>query len=313
LELAAAALRAGQLVAFPTETVYGLGANALDAEAVRRIFAAKGRPSHNPIIVHIADVALAPEVVSHWPDQAQQLAQRFWPGPLTLVLPKRAEIPTEVTAGLPSVGIRVPSHPVALELLKRGGLPVAAPSANRSNEISPTTAIHVFESLQGRIDYVINGGPCTSGIESTVLDLTTSPPRILRPGPISLKDVQEAIGPVECATTVMTDQPLPSPGLMPRHYAPHHPLELTSDDGASRVRDLIAMGRRVGWLTWIHAPGVRGSRRIDMPDNAVDYATRLYAALHEADDWPIDVIVVAAPPDEPEWLAIRDRLRRAAQ
>ena len=191
---AAAILRRGGVVAFPTETVYGLGANAMDAAAVQSIFAAKGRPADNPVIVHVADTAAARRLAAHWPDIATLLAEKFWPGSLTLILPKRPEMPEVVTAGGSTVGIRVPAHPIALELLRVAEIPIAAPSANRSTQISPTTAAHVMQSLNGRIDLVLDGGPTTGGLESTVLDLTVDPPRILRPGLVTRQQLQAVIG-----------------------------------------------------------------------------------------------------------------------
>src|SRR5437763_8542920 len=226
---AADVLRSGGLVAFPTETVYGLGANALDADAVGRIFAAKGRPAANPIIVHVADAAGVGAVVADWPDAAARLAERFWPGPLTLVLPKRDAVPDVVTAGGPTVAVRVPAHPVAHALLRAAGVPVAAPSANRSSELSPTTAGHVLHGLGGRIDLILDAGPCPGGIESTVLDVTNDPPRLLRPGLVTPAQIEAVIGPIqrfgEPAGSVLR-----SPGLLAKHYAPRAPLELAGDD-----------------------------------------------------------------------------------
>ncbi len=245
---AAAVLRSGGLVAFPTETVYGLGALALDAAAVRRIFAAKGRPANNPLIVHIADPKDASQVAAEWPDAAERLARRFWPGPLTLVVPRTAGVPDATTAGGPTVAVRVPAHPVALALLRAVGAPVAAPSANRSAELSPTLAEHVLRGLTGRIDLVLDGGPTAGGIESTVLDMTTAPPRLLRPGLIGPAELEAVIGPVGRTGATQAGSALPSPGMLPRHYSPRTPLEC-SRGGAFRVRELLRSGVRVGWLT----------------------------------------------------------------
>ncbi|HTU92605.1 MAG TPA: L-threonylcarbamoyladenylate synthase, partial [Gemmataceae bacterium] len=227
---AARVLRGGGLVAFPTETVYGLGANALDASAVARIFAAKGRPANNPLIVHVANAGEARNVVADWPASAALLAEYFWPGPLTLVLPKRDTVPDVVTAGGPTVAVRVPAHPVAQALSRAADLPIAAPSANRSTELSPTRAEHVLRGLDGRIEMLLDGGPTSGGIESTVLDLTATPPRLLRPGLIGVAEIEAVIGSLArvCSLTVAVQnspQPLPSPGMMPRHYAPRTPLE----------------------------------------------------------------------------------------
>lgn len=330
---AAAVLRRGGLVAFPTETVYGLGANALDPAAVARIFAAKGRPPANPVIVHIATANQAPLVADlraltqpGSPEFVARLAERFWPGPLTLVLPKTAAVPDIVTAGGPTVAVRVPAHPVALALLRAVGVPLAAPSANRSTELSPTTAEHVLRGLEGRIELILDGGPTSGGIESTVLDLTTNPPRLLRPGLVSPQQIEAVIGPItrqsepEASATGMTKSPvanasgsvLRSPGLMAKHYAPRAPLELADDDGRSRVEALARAGQLIGWLTWPGMGDFAGSVRVEMPADLGGYAARLYAALHELDAASVERIVVARLPDGEEWLAIRDRLRRAA-
>ncbi len=234
---AARVLREGGLVAFPTETVYGLGANALDASAVARIFAAKGRPANNPLIVHVADTRAARRVVADWPPLAAMLAERFWPGPLTLVLPKRDTVPDAVTASGPTVAVRVPAHPLAQALVRAAGVPIAAPSANRSTELSPTRAEHVLRGLDGRIDVLLDGGPTAGGIESTVLDLTATPPRLLRPGLLSIAELESVLGPLSRSlpSSVETTQSLPSPGLLPRHYAPRTPLECVETASAART------------------------------------------------------------------------------
>ncbi|MCS6777324.1 MAG: L-threonylcarbamoyladenylate synthase, partial [Chloroherpetonaceae bacterium] len=206
-------LRAGGLVAFPTETVYGLGASALDAAAVARIYAAKGRPAHNPVIVHVADVVQARSLVTEWPEQADLLAARFWPGPLTLVLPRNAQVPDIVAAGGPTVAIRWPAHPVAQALIRAAGVPVAAPSANRSMHISPTRAEHVLRGLTGKIDLVLDGGPTPGGIESTVLDVTAMPPRLLRPGLVTAGQIAQVVGTVltsDAADRIEEHRALPS-------------------------------------------------------------------------------------------------------
>ncbi len=225
IEHAARLLRAGKLVAFPTETVYGLGANALDEAAVTRIFEAKGRPMTSPVIVHVSSVAMARSVVADWPDMAELLARRFWPGPLTLVLPKQAVVPALVTAGLNTVGVRMPAHPVALALIEAAQVPVAAPSANRFSQISPTTAQHVRDGLGEAIDYVLDGGPCPVGIESTVLSLVGSVPVLLRPGGVSRSQLEAVIGKIEQSDAVI-NKSHPSPGMHPRHYSPQTKLLL---------------------------------------------------------------------------------------
>jgi len=309
---AAEVLRSGGLVAFPTETVYGLGANALDAAAVARIFEAKGRPANNPLIVHVGNIRQVAQVVADWPSIAVILADRFWPGPLTLVLPKRSEVPSIVTAGGPTVAVRYPAHPVALALLRGAGLPVAAPSANRSSELSPTSAEHVRRSLAGRIDMILDGGPTPGGIESTVLDLTTTPPRLLRPGLLQIAEIEAVIGPVQRPSRSASEMALPSPGMLLRHYAPRTSLICVEEDELQPLDAALKTGQRIGLLTFgrIHAPvGVVGYM---LPDDPVAAAAQLYAALHRLDDAQLDRIVVVLPPDVEEWSAIRDRLRRAS-
>lgn len=296
IDRAAELIRAGRLVALPTETVYGLGANATDADAVRRIFTAKGRPATNPLIVHVADTADARRWVTAWPGSAARLAAQFWPGPLTLVLPKSAVIPDVVTAGGPTVAVRVPDHPVMLAVLRRAGVPIAAPSANPSEAVSPTTAAHVLAAMAGRVDLILDGGPTTRGIESTVLDLTTQPPRVLRPGPIGRAELEVVIGLIgEGGNETKLAR---SPGQMRKHYSPRARLELVEGDPAGRVAELRQMG--------IHAERLEGS------DDPEVYAAELYARLHQLDDAGAEVIVATWPPDRPEWAAVRDRLRRAA-
>jgi L-threonylcarbamoyladenylate synthase len=311
---AAAVLRAGGLVAFPTETVYGLGANALDSSAVARIFTVKGRPANNPLIVHVADAAEAGAVAAEWSPTASRLAACFWPGPLTLVLPRRARVPDVVAAGGPTVAVRVPAHPVALALLRAAEMPVAAPSANRSTELSPTLAGHVLAGLDRRIDLVLDAGPTAGGLESTVLDVTTSPPRILRPGLVTPGQIEAVIGRITrpSNTPGTPGTSLPSPGMMARHYAPRAIVEVVSGNGLQRVEELCRKGVRVGWLTFDASGTGQPERTVVMPAEAEGYAARLYAVLHALDEAGVERIVVAAPPDAEAWLAVRDRLRRAS-
>lgn len=317
LASAALALRRGGLVAFPTETVYGLGAHALDPAAVERIFAAKGRPGYNPLIVHTADVQGARALASAWPDDAERLAAAFWPGPLTLVLPKNAAVPGGVTAGLPTVALRVPGHAVARALLRAAGVPVAAPSANRSTRVSPTTAAHVVAGLGDRVDYVVDGGPCPVGIESTVLSLAGPRPTLLRPGTISLDALRAVVGEVALPTEAPGGTAArPSPGMLDRHYAPRASLRLVPRGERPRMlagaaREVEA-GRRVGALAAMPVDDPRISPVVRMPDDPAAYAARLYAALHEMDGAGCDGVLVDEPPDGPEWAGVRDRLRRAA-
>jgi len=302
---AATLLRGGQLVAFPTETVYGLGANALDANAVQRIFKAKGRPHTSPLIVHVSSIEMARELASDWPERAEILAEKFWPGPLTLVVRKKVSIPTIVTAGLPTVGLRMPAHPVALALLREAGVPVAAPSANRFTQLSPTTAEHVRQGLGDRITYVLDGGPCHVGIESTVLSLAEEPPVILRPGGVSRSEIEQLIGPVAVSAAATEGQrPHASPGLHPQHYSPKTPLVL-ANAGAVPER-----GNGV-YLQIRHEPN-HDAIIVKMPSDPREYATRLYATLHDLDARGYDWIAVETPGDTAEWEGVLDRLRRAS-
>lgn len=292
LERAAAIIRGGGLVAFPTETVYGLGANALDAAAIKRIYETKNRPFASPLIVHVPSEAEARSLAAEWPETAQVLAQKFWPGPLTLVVKKAEIVPDLVTAGLDSVGIRVPANRIALALLQAAGVPIAAPSANLFSQISPTTAEHVEAALGSRVDMVLDGGPAEVGIESTVVSLRRAPPTILRPGMISQSALEAATGTAwesELCRTELTG-PAESPGLHPLHYAPRTPfyvLKSTSD-----------------------APAGRG-RLIELPADRAAYAHQLYAELHKADGERWDWIAVVRPPDTEEWAGVLDRLKRA--
>ena len=291
VERAAALIRAGKLVAFPTETVYGLGANALDPAAVERIFLAKGRPRNSPLIVHVDSLGMAKSLASRWPPAADILADRYWPGPLTLVLPKRAAVPDIVTAGLPTVGLRMPAHPLALELIHAAGVPIAAPSANRFTELSPTAAGHVPTALA---DAVLDGGPARVGIESTVLSLVDDPV-LLRPGVIPLPEIEALIGAVRIAGQAAEDAAHESPGMHARHYQP-----------ATRIY-LFAAGDAP-------PPGRGAWLRIgrEMPADPLAYAAGIYAALHRLDEQRLDWIAVERPPDTPEWAGVRDRLERAA-
>src|SRR5262249_19767115 len=230
IERAAELLRRGEVVAFPTETVYGLGANALDEAAVRRVFEAKGRPANNPLIVHVTHAEQAVGLTGDWPEAAAKLAARFWPGPLTLVLPRSPRVPDVVTAGGPTVAVRMPAHPVAFGLIRAAGVPLAAPSANRSGELSPTRAEHVLVSLGGRIPLILDGGPTTGGIESTVVDVTGTPVRLLRPGLVSVADLERIVGPLAVPSPLDTSETaLPSPGMLSRHYAPRTPVTLVDE------------------------------------------------------------------------------------
>ncbi len=284
---AAELIRAGRLVAFPTETVYGLGANALDPDAVARIFAAKGRPRTSPLIVHVDSIEMARTLASHWSDAAELLARRYWPGPLTLVVPKRPLVPDIVTAGLPTVGLRMPAHPLALELIRAAGVPIAAPSANRFTELSPTAAAHIPEALA---DYTLDGGAARVGIESTVLSLVEAP-ELLRPGVISITELEALIGPITQAAEPVEGAHA-SPGMHVRHYRPATPLFLDTVRREGRGI-VLRMGQ-------------------EMPADPRSFAAALYETLHRLDAQSLDWIAIEPPPDTPEWAGILDRLRRAA-
>ena len=327
---AADCLARGGLVAFPTETVYGLGVNALSATAVQRLFEAKGRPSSDPLIVHVAAFAQAHDVARELPPAAEALAARFWPGPLTLVLPKSSRVPAGVTAGLDTVGVRVPAHPVALALLDAAAIPVAAPSANLFSRPSPTRADHVLEDLAGRIDIVLDGGPTLVGVESTVLDLTGPVPVVLRPGVVTKEMLETVVPRVEVRTLAVPvgrTEAMPSPGMLARHYSPRAPLTLYEADTSGALPSRLLAdarahrdaGRSVGVLAaeedraqLVNLEGLR----IAIAGSTADLdavAARLYAALRELDAAGVDVILARSfPASAGLGLAVSDRLRRAA-
>jgi L-threonylcarbamoyladenylate synthase len=314
---AAALLRSGELVALPTETVYGLGANALDEHAVRRIFEAKGRPSYNPLIVHVFDARAARALATAWPESAERLAERFWPGPLTIVLPKDRRVPDLVTAGLSTVALRVPRHPVMRAVLQAAGLPIAAPSANRSGEVSPTTADHVAQSLGERVPLILDAGPAEVGLESTVVDLSGPRPVLLRPGAISAADLGAVIGDVERGGAgPRGDAARRSPGMLERHYAPRAVVRLYPAEETERlggvIRDLRKRFSRVGVLTTTTVREA-GDVHIQLPGDPLGYGRALYAALHDFDRQGCDLILVERPPERPEWAAVLDRLERASR
>jgi L-threonylcarbamoyladenylate synthase len=292
---AAGILRSGGLVAFPTETVYGLGANALDPAAVRKIYALKQRPATSPLIVHIASIDQARQLVADWPDEADRLAREYWPGPLTLVVPKKPVVPDEVTAGLPTVGLRIPRHPVALALLRAANLPIAAPSANRFTHLSPTTAQHVRDAFGDETPFLLDGGPCEVGLESTVVAVTADGLEVLRPG---MAFVEDAVPGAESREGSHR-----SPGQHKKHYSP-------------RTRVLLVTQGRLpqsgcGAYLWL-SHQADSARSLRMPDQPQAYAAQLYRRLHDLDREGLDWIAVEFPPDTPEWTAIRDRLTRAA-
>jgi L-threonylcarbamoyladenylate synthase len=311
-------LRAGEVVALPTETVYGLAANALDEKAVAKIFQIKGRPAHNPIIVHIAGNEMAQGCVSKWPELAEKFSKAFWPGPLTLVLPRAKKIPGNVTAGGPTVGIRWPSHPFIQAVICECGFPLAAPSANLSNQISPTNVEHVRAQLAKKIPLIVDGGQSQVGIESTVLDLTESPPNILRPGMIHAESLAAVAGEVRSRKSeVRAEKNLRSPGLLGKHYSPKAKLVVLNWHDAADLKFKIQNSKfkMAGCFVIAHThipPGEIFADVSVVPHDAEAFARALYAELHRCDAAGAKLIVVEAPPETPEWLGIADRLRHAA-
>jgi len=307
---AARLLEAGQVIALPTETVYGLGAAALNAQALRKLYALKGRPQNNPLIAHVLDVEQARSLVRSWPDHADALARHFWPGALTLILPKADHVPSEATAGLATIAVRAPAHPVARALLRAFGGPICAPSANRSGHVSPTRAEHVADDFAGVADLLIlDGGASDHGIESTVVDLTSDPPRILRPGNISAEQIAEVLG--QRIMNPMIGEQSASPGTSPRHYAPRTPIEVHDRDAlAVRLSEadspmaVLALG-----ALSVNAP----HQVIELPRDAESYAAQLYDAMRRADSMGLSVILIELPPRSSAlWQAVHNRLQRAA-
>jgi L-threonylcarbamoyladenylate synthase len=311
---AAEVLRRGGLVAFPTETVYGLGGRALDPSAILRIYDAKGRPAWNPLIAHVADVHMARAcLVAAWPDLAETLARRFWPGPLTLVLPRAPGLPLALTAGLDRVAVRVPNHAVALGLIRALGEPVAAPSANRFTGISPTTADHVERQLGEAVDLVLDGGGCGVGVESTVVDVTADTPVVLRPGGVAVEDLARVAPGVAWGVAAPPPDGLarPSPGTAARHYAPRAQVRLVAHgDGAGWRRGGAELARPLGALSF-SLPTLGVDHAVTLPSDPGAAQRALYAALHDLEDRGCAAILVEMPPQGPGWDAVRDRLTRA--
>jgi L-threonylcarbamoyladenylate synthase len=314
-------LRASGVVALPTETVYGLAANAFDARAVQRIFDIKGRPAHNPVIVHVASLEMARRCVAHWPPVADALARAFWPGPLTLVLPRANDVPDVVTAGGPTVGVRWPAHPFIQAVIRECGFPLAAPSANASNRLSPTNAAHVDRDLGDKIPLIVDGGQSQVGIESTVLDLAASPPRILRPGMIHAESLQAVVS--GCGVRIADHDPangngpLRSPGRLPRHYSPRAKLLLLSwsneQDLLSKIKNRKLKMERTHVIAHTIVPsGLEPDHVSLIPHDPEAFARAIYAELHRCDEAGAEHIIVEALPDTPPWRAIADRLQRAA-
>lgn len=314
---AAELLRAGKVVALPTETVYGLAANALDAEAVAKIFQIKGRPASNPVIVHVASLEMARRCVATWTPLADELAKAFWPGPLTLVLARGRKIPDVVTAGGETVGVRWPGHPFMQSVIRECGFPLAAPSANLSNRLSPTNAEHVQKDLAGKICLIVDGGQSQVGIESTVVDLTTATPRVLRPGMIHEESLAAICGEIETAKSKAQTGALRSPGLIEKHYSPRAKLFVLDwrDDAdlKSQIADLQIQNSRCHVIAHSKIPPPERYARVSViPHDAEAFARAIYAELHRCDALGAQCIVVEALPESPEWRAVADRLRRAA-
>ncbi|MGZ4980050.1 MAG: L-threonylcarbamoyladenylate synthase [Methylobacter sp.] len=318
IKRAADLLRQGRLVAFPTETVYGLGADASNPDAVAGIFKAKGRPADHPLIVHIASIDSLYDWASTVPEAALKLAARFWPGPLAMILNKKPEVPLAVTGGQKTVGLRMPNHPVALALLKSFGGGVAAPSANRFCRISPTQATHVSEELGDAVDMILDGGACEVGVESTIIDLSGSKPKLLRPGHITREDIEavlqtELILPSIAAPTAEMPEEIRAPGMMAVHYAPTTPaIRCPAELLPERIRQLLAAGKRIGLLAYqLDIAETSHLRVLRLPEQAANYAQSLYAALRELDNLQLDMILVEQPPQIEPWRAINDRLNKA--
>jgi L-threonylcarbamoyladenylate synthase len=314
---AAELLRAGEVVALPTETVYGLAANALDEKAVAKIFQIKGRPANNPIIVHVASLEMAKRCAKHWPELPDKLSKAFWPGPLTLVLPRAKEIPDVVTADGETVGVRWPGHPFIQAVIRECGFPLAAPSANLSSRVSPTNAEHVRAQLGGKIPLIVDGGQSQVGIESTVLDLTVSPPQILRPGMIHAESLAAVCGGLRTSDFGLRTSELRSPGLLEKHYSPRAKLIILSwrDDAELefKIRNSGFGIRNCHIIAHAKIPsGEKFAGVSVVPHDAEAFARALYAELHRCDEAGAELIVVEAPPELPEWAGIADRLRRAA-
>lgn len=321
-EIAAAAgiLQSGGLLAFPTETVYGLGADGLNQDAVRRIFEAKGRPMDNPLILHITGAGELERYCKDIPDSAYRLAERFWPGPLTMVLKRRPIVPDATTAGLPSVAMRCPDHPVARAILAAAGIPVAAPSGNRSGRPSPTRVSHILQDMDGRIEGIVDGGDCRVGVESTIVDLTADPPRLLRPGGVSLEALRDVLGRVEVDEAVLgrmaAGKKPKAPGMQYRHYAPKAPVTVVCgppETTAAYIRGQAAAGDGILCFDEYFGtfPG-RTVRAMGEAGRAEEQARRLFDALRSFDDTPVDRIYAQCPPEGGMGLAVSNRLKKAA-
>ncbi len=311
VRVAADVLRAGGIVAMPTETVYGLAADALNPAAIEKIYAAKGRPSSNPLIIHVTSIDAAKELASAWPVAAQKLAEAFWPGPLTVIVAKKPVVPDAATAGLSHVAIRCPSHPVMRAVIDAAGTPLAAPSANRSQAVSPTRAAHVLKSLGANVDLILDAGTTEHGLESTVVDCTVVPPRVLRPGPVTILELERVVGRVKADDAdIADDVSRPSPGMSRKHYAPQAKVVVVP---GVRLADAIAKAEAPVAAFMLGSALLNSTATmVQMPGSPVVYGAVLYGELHRMDDAGMKTIVVEEPPREPGWEAVRDRLRRAS-
>jgi L-threonylcarbamoyladenylate synthase len=308
-------LSAGEVVALPTETVYGLAANALNAEAVAKIYSIKGRPSHNPIIVHVVDLPMAKRCVGVWPMSAERLAASFWPGPLTMVLPRANTIPDIVTAGGETVGVRWPAHLFIQAVIRACGFPLAAPSANLSNAISPTSAAHVSKQLNGKLRLIVDGGAAHVGIESAVIDLSAQRLRVLRPGMIHAESLAAAVGEgVFNESTGDELKTLRSPGMLRKHYSPKAKLLMLEWKSDAELKSRTTHhAPRTHVIAHTHIPSAESFAGVSViPRDAAAFARAIYAELHRCDEAGADVIIVEALPNQPEWRGIADRLARAA-
>ncbi len=317
---AAAILREGGLLGIPTETVYGLGANGLNAEAVRHIFEAKGRPQDNPLILHIPDASWLARYCHDVPASACALAERFWPGPLTMILPRREIVPDAVTCGLDTVGVRCPDHPVTLEIIRAAAVPVAAPSGNRSGRPSPTCARHMLEDMEGRIDAIVDGGPCGVGVESTIIDLTVAPPRLLRPGGLPLEELEEVLGEITVDKAVLSplaagEKPR-APGMKYRHYAPKAPVTVVTGPGEGTARYIRERaGEHTGVICFDEFAEVFPNCVVEPIGSYADkaeQARRVFEALRAFDGTAVTAIYAQCPGDAGLGLAVANRLKKAA-
>ena len=317
---AAAILRAGGLVGIPTETVYGLGANGLSSAAVGKIFAAKGRPQDNPLILHVPDASWLARYCREVPDSAYTLAERFWPGPLTMILPRKDVVPDAVTAGLDTVGVRCPNHPVTLAIIRAADVPVAAPSGNTSGRPSPTCAAHMVEDMAGKIDAIVDGGPCGVGVESTIIDLTCTPPRLLRPGGLPLEALEEVLG--EVAVDAALLRPLgagekpKAPGMKYRHYAPKAPVTVVLGEPSATADYITAhLGEHTGVICFDEWAGRFAGHVVENIGSAArkdEQARRVFDALRAFDHTDVTEIYAQCPHEDGLGLAVANRLKKAA-